>query len=94
MNNFCKIDEDPKFLHAQIDSLKEHCATFKRRSDVLKDLLTEEVEEHRNTRRALNDAQRERNMWQNKFYNLRDLIKDIPPGKRISKDILDKLNQF
>lgn len=94
MNTFYKMEDDPKFLREQLESVKEHCAEFLRRADVLKELLTEEVESNKKLRSVLKDTRRESKEWQRKYYDLHEIVGRLQPGQRLTKEVLNELNRI
>lgn len=94
MNTFCKMEDDPKFLREQLESVKQHCFKFSRRADVLKELLTEEVKSNNELRSVLNDTRRESKEWQRKYCDLHEIIERIQPAQRLTKEVLNTLNQI
>lgn len=91
MNNDC-FDE-PKFLKKQIEILKKHNARFKRQTRALKELLVEETNAHELTQELLEETGHGRDEAILKLRELNQIICELKPGARLTKDLLERLNK-
>ena len=86
--------DEPKFMKKQIEALKEHNARFKRQTRALKELLVEEIEDHKLTQEHLEDVKYGLEEALLKLRELNKIICELKPGTRLTKDLLEKLNNI
>lgn len=61
---------------------------------VLTDLLAQEVQSNNINMDLLRDTSDERDKWRRKYQAIHRYLGELEPGKRLTKEILEQINQF
>lgn len=88
-NACCKVNRDLSYEEElRMDLCKRYSQV-----QVLKELLADEVREHRETEESRNRLYREIDELRDKLCSIRRVIEKLTPGQRLTKEVLNKLNQ-
>lgn len=86
----CKVKND---FHYEEKLRMDLCKRYSQ-VQVLKELLADEVREHHETEESRNKLYHEIDELRDKLCSIRRIIEELTPGQRLTKEVLNKLNQM
>lgn len=81
-------------LEKQVRMRDEEIGRLMQIKHVLTDLLAQEVQSNNVNMDLLRDVSDERDKWRRKYQAIYRYLGELEPGKRLTKEILEQLNQF
>lgn len=92
----CKQSDKETIEHLEkvIRTRDEEIGRLMQIKQVLTDLLAQEVQSNNLNIDLLRDVSDERDKWRRKYQAIHRYLGELEPGKRLTKEILEQINQF
>lgn len=87
-------DRKIRYLERDLEGCNDHIYELMQTKTVLVRLLSEEVESHKLSKQLVRDIGQDRDNYRRRLYTVKDYVSQFKPGQRVTKEMLDKINNF
>lgn len=87
-------DRKIRYLESNLEGCNEQIYELMQTKTVLIRLLSEEVESNKISKQLVRDVGEDRDNYRRRLYKVKDYISQFKPGQRVTKEMLDKINNF